>query len=208
MVIFVWAKLHSEVLAEGEFRKKTSRWEVVKRRAAALAPKLKQIALEIDQLHNTTIDRGSFLELYIERIRRSSLAAAVEDDAVETIIRDIELLPATLGDYADDVASYANFTVDLPSAFTRICDFYLALLCVYTETIASTSNYADLAEVIAFADPAAAPTAAELQRRYHAFRTKNPDIVTRMENFVRSYDGKETRTQPSFLTWSQSHWPF
>ena len=207
-VIFVWAKMHSEVLTEGEFRKKTARWEVVKRRAAALAPKLKQLALEIDELHNTAIDRGSFLELYIERIRKSSPAAAVEDDVVETIIRNLELLPATLRDYADDVASYAKFTVDLPTAFTRLCDFYLALLCVYTETLASTSKYADLAEVITFADHSAGPSAAELERRYRSFRAQNPNIVTRMEKFVRSYNGKDSRTQPSFLRWSQNHWPF
>ena len=207
-VILVWAKMHSEVLTEGEFRKKTAKWEVVKRRAAALAPKLKQLAGEIDELHHTKIDRGSFLELYIERIRKSSPAAAVEDDVIETIIRNLELLPATLRDYADDVASYANFTVDLPTAFTRICDFYLALLCVYTETIASTSKYADLAEVIAFADHAAGPSAAELERRYRSFRAQNPNIVTRMEKFVRSYKGKDSRVQQSFLSWSQNHWPF
>jgi hypothetical protein len=207
-VILLWAKMHSEVSTEGEFRKKTASWEMVKRRAAELAPKLKQLAGEIDELHNTQIDRGSFLELYIERIRKTSPAAAVEDDVVETVISSLELLPATLRDYADDVASYANLTVDLPTAFTHIRDFYLALLCVYTEKIASTSKYADLAEVIAFVDHSPAPSAEELERRYRSFRTQNPDIVTRMQKFVRSYDRKDSRTQQSFLSWSQNHWPF
>jgi hypothetical protein len=207
-VILLWVKLQSEVVTEEEFRKRAATWEAVKRRAAALAPKLKSLAGEIEELHNSGIDCGSFLELYSERIRKSSSAAEVERDVAETIIKSIALLPATLRDYADDLGSYASFSVDLPKTFTRIRDFYLVLLCVYAETIASTTKYADLAEVIALANHASAPNAADVEQKYALFRRQNPDLVARMETFVRSYNSNNARTRESFLSWSQKHWPF
>ena len=205
-VILLWAKFQSEVATEEEFRKRAATWEMVKGRAAALAPKLKELAREIEDLHDSGIDCGTFLEMYSERIRRSSSAADVEDDVVEAIIKSIALLPATLRDYADDVGGYANFSVDLTKTFSRIRDFYLVLLCVYAETVTSTPKYAELADVIAFANHAAAPGAADVEERYGLFRRQNPDLVARMETFVRSYNRKNAGD--SFLSWSQNHWPF
>lgn len=207
-VILLWVKLQSEVVTEEEFRKRDAMWEVVKGRAAALAPKLKHLAGEIEELHNSGIDCGSFLELYSERIRKSSSAAEVENEVVEAIIKSIALLPATLRDYADDVASYGSFSVDLPKTFTRIRDFYLVLLCVYAEQMASTTKYSDLAEVITFANHDSTPSAADVEQKYTLFRRQNPDLVARMETFVRSYNGNDGRTRESFLSWSQKHWPF
>ena len=207
-VILLWTKLQSEVVTEEEFRRRAAMWEMVKERAGALVPKLKHLAGEIEELHNSGIDCGSFLGLYSERIRRSSSAADVDKDVVEAIIKSIALLPTTLRDYADDVGNYARFSVDLQTTFTRIRDFYLALLCVYAETIAPTTKYADLAEVIAFGNHASALSAADVEQRYALYRRQNPDLVTRMESFVRSYNNNDARTQESFLSWSQNHWLF
>ena len=70
-VILLWAKMHSEVPTEREFQTKSETWNVVKRRAAVLAPQITQLARDIQELHNTAIDRGNFLALYVERIRKS-----------------------------------------------------------------------------------------------------------------------------------------
>ena len=82
-------------------------------------------------------DYGNFLALYVERIRKSSHLAEDDNDIVEATIKTVETLPDTLRDYADDIKSYASLNVDLPETFARKRDFYLALLCVYTEILAS-----------------------------------------------------------------------
>src|SRR5512133_3327581 len=145
-VILLWAKMHSEVPTEREFQAKSEAWNVVKRRASELAPQVTQLARDIQELHNTTIDRGNFLALYGERVRKSAHVAA-DDDVVEAKIKNVETLPDTLRDYAADIMGYAKLDVDLPEAFARIRDFYLALLCVYTEVLASGVTFLEVAEV-------------------------------------------------------------
>jgi hypothetical protein len=201
--------MHSEVPTEREFRTKSESWNVVKRRAAALAPQITQLARDIQELHNTAIDRGNFLALYVERIRKSP-QAATDADVVEGKIKTVETLPDTLRDYSDDITSYANLDVDLPEAFARTRDFYLALLCVYTEILASEPKFSEVAQVIAFGNRAKSAHAAEAKQKYDAFAERNPEIIKRMTQFVRKYyfDNSRQRPQESFLDWSRQHWPF
>ena len=209
-VILLWAKMHSEVPTEREFQKKSDTWNAVKRRAAALAPQITQLASDIQELHNAAIDRDTFLALYADRVRKSSHLAPIDDDIVEAKIKTVETLPDTLRDYAGDIMSYADLDVDLPEAFARIRDFYLALLCVYTEILASEAKFSEVAQVIAFIDVAQSAHAAEVKRKYEAFAERNPGIIKRMTQFVRTYyfDSSRKRPQESFLNWSRRHWPF
>lgn len=209
-VVLLWAKMHSEVPSEREFQAKSETWNVAKRRAGELAPQIIQLARDIQELHNTAIDRGNFLTLYVERVRKTSHLAAADDDIADAKIRDVQTLPNTLRDYAGDILSYANLNVDLPEAFARIRDFYLALLCVYTEIVASESQFSEVAQVIAFAERAQITDAAEVKRKYEAFAERNPEIIKRMALFVRAYyfGSPRRRPQESFLDWSRRHWPF
>ena len=209
-VILLWVKMHSEVPTEREFQTKSEAWNVVKKRAAALAPQITQLARDIQALHNTGIDRGNFLALYIERVRKSSHLSTADDDIVEATVRTAETLPNTLHDYADNIASYANLDVDLSEAFARIRDFYLALLCVYSEILASGPKFSEVAQVIAFWDRAQSGSAAEVKQKYEAFAERNPEIIKRMAQFVRTYyfDNSGQRPHESFLDWSRQYWPF